>query len=362
VRNTGTETLRDVQLTLSAGPDGVKVTDADAGIGDLPGGESADGRFAFIVESSGCFEFVGLGGEATYDGGSSPLKVAIPAACPGPRLSLRDVTFAGGDGDGIPEPGETLRVSFELVNQGRDVARNVRASVKISGDGLTATGTDLQWPDIEPNGSARNTQPLILSVSPDAKTQESCENLPQPLPFPVEDPAVAVDGGPLPPDTAVSSDGNVSSGTGSSGAPGIEPSGGGSDQSGGQSVPGSTGSGGSTGNGTEPGTIEPDPVPPEKSAEPGPRPIEPAPEPEPAPDQPVQMQALLTISADDHENAAEWTNQTFCTMELGAPTDAALAARGASDEAAATGGAALPVSAALGISAMAVIAHRRLVG
>ncbi|MEX2554508.1 MAG: hypothetical protein WEB06_02625, partial [Actinomycetota bacterium] len=188
-RNAGPDALKEVKVTLAQQPEGVKLTDAEASIGDLAPGESADGEFAFVLQGE-CFEFVGIGGEAVFEGGAVPLKVALPASCPGPRLALTGVTFEGGDGDDVAEPGETLRVTFELVNHGKDAANNVRASIKISGDGLSATETDLEWPDIEPDGSARNMTPLILSISSDAKRQESCASQPQPRPI-LEDPGVA---------------------------------------------------------------------------------------------------------------------------------------------------------------------------
>ncbi len=396
-RNAGSEALKAVKVTLAAPPENVKLTDAEASIGDLAPGESADGDFAFVLEGE-CFEFVGIGGEAVYEGGAVPLKVALPATCPGPRLALTSVTFEGGDGDDVPEPGETLRVIIELVNHGKDVATNVQASVKISGDGLSATGTNLTWPDIEPGGSARNTSPLILSISDDAKRQESCESQPQPLPF-QEDPGVAVDDKALPPDTAISSDGSVSSGANTGGAgsaPGSEPaSGGGAPPSSGQTEPGSQGSGGGavivepqpaepppssvepqpapvepepgTGGGTEPGTIEPDPAPGTAKPVPLPEPIEPQPDPVPADEQPVVVQALLTVTAADYETATEWSNQTFCAFGRGNATDlplnAEFAAKDSRDEGAgASDGAALPVTMALAISALAAVAHRKFVG
>ena len=386
-RNAGDAALKAVKVTLATPPDGVRLTDSEAAIGDLAPGEEADGEFAFVVGGD-CAEFLGFGGEAVYEGGAVPLKVALPASCPGPRLALTNVTFDGGDGDEVAEPGENLRVSFELVNNGKDAARNVRASVKVSGDGLKATATELEWPDIAPGGSARNTSPMILTIADDAQRQKPCEALPQPLPV-EDDPAIIVDDGSLPPDTAVSSDGTVSSdGSASSGpnagsAPGSEPAGGGE--------PGSTGTGGTTteeppttvepqpaqidpapgtgstepggAGGTEPAVIEPDPVPPDQTGEPVPlpAPIEPAPEPDPD-EQPVAIRLLLTITATDHETASEWSNQIFCMAERGIATDTFAAPAVARDDAGgATGGAALPVSIALGISALAVVAHRKIV-
>ena len=381
-RNAGDAALKDVKVTLTAPPDGVRVTDAEAAIGDLGPGEEADGEFAFVVAGE-CAEFLGFGGEAVYEGGAVPLKVALPASCPGPRLALANVLFDGGDGDGVAEPGETLRITFELVNNGKDTARNVRASVKVSGDGLKATATELEWPDIEPGASARNESPMILTIADDAERQTPCEPLPT-----EEDPAIIVDDRSLPPDTAVSSDGTVVSPDGSvssdantGSAPGSEPAdGGGASGSTGTTTEeppsttieplpaqiepspgtGSTEPGGA--GGTEPGVIEPEPVTPEQKGEPVPLPEPIEPGPQPAPDeQPVAVQLLLTMTATDHETAAEWSNQTFCLMERGIATDSLAAPAGARDGAGTAGGATMPVALALGISALAVVAHRRFV-
>lgn len=395
LRNASEDPLKGVAVVLGAPPENVRFLDDEASIGDLAPGESADGEFVFVV-SGDCFEFLGIGGEATFDGGSTPLKIALPATCPGPRLSLSNVIFEGGDGDDAAEPGETLRVTFELTNTGKDVAKNVRATVKVSGDGVKAAGTTLEWPDIAPNGSARNRTPMILTIEDDAQRQKPCEPLPQPLPV-EDDPGIAVDGKSLPPDTAVSSDGTVSSGSGTAtGEPGSAP---GSEPADGGGSAGSTGSDGTsteepgvaegpptavdpqpsqvdpdpgqgstepapgTGGGTEPGVVEPEPVPPDQIIEPMPMP-EPV-EPQPAEDMPVPVHMTLAVSADDHETAAEWSNQMFCMAERGLATDATpLAAKGARDDAAprSAGGATAPVSIAFGVSALAVLARRKLLG
>ena len=387
-RNAGDKGLDNVKVVLGAPPDGVRLTDPEAVLGNLAPAEEKDGEFAFVIGGD-CAEFLGFGGEAVFDGGAVPLKVALPASCPGPRLALADVLFDGGDGDDVAEPGETLRISFELVNNGKDTAKDVRASVTVSGDGLKATATDLEWPDIEPGGAARNTTPMILTIADDAQRQKACDPIPQPLPV-QEDPAIIIDDRALPPDRAVSSDGTdasddpVASDGNTATAPGSEPAdGGGTSGSPGtgttteeppntivepqpaqvepSSGTGSTEPGGA--GGTEPGVIEPDPVPPDQKGEPVPlpEPIEPAPEPDPK-DQPVAIQLLLTITATDHETATEWSNQTFCMAERGLATDT-LAAKGARDDArnGTGGGPAMPVSIALGISALAVVAHRKLV-
>lgn len=342
--NTTREILKDVNVTL-AETRGIRLTDAEASIGSLHGGESADGEFAFVVEAADCFEFVGVGGEATYDGGAVPLKIAIPTACPGPRLALGDVTFQGGDVDGVPEPGETLRVFFELFNQGRDPALDVRAHVKVSGIGLTVAGNELSWPDIEPGGSARNVAPLILSISKAATRQETC------MPGPPE-PGVAEDSDALPSDSVVSSDGKITSPAAGRDAPGdAPPSGGGSDPSQGSRV-GATAEEPPTGSTLdEPTTIEPEPLP---------APIEPLTEPAPANNQPVQIQAALAVSARDYEVDLAWVNQIMCALE-GVPVADGLGAKRLRDDSR-TQGAVVPVTLALVVSLLAATAHRKFVG
>jgi hypothetical protein len=83
LRNNRDEIARDVRVHIDQPPSGVRVTDADATAGDIAAGETAAATFGIVVASDGCTDFVGFGGEITYDGGTSPIKVGIPVACPG---------------------------------------------------------------------------------------------------------------------------------------------------------------------------------------------------------------------------------------------------------------------------------------
>jgi len=378
LRNGSDQTLRNITVTL-ADNGGLRYSRASDRVGDLLPGKTADAKLGFSFDPDACFYFLGIGGEATYDGGSTPLKLAIPASCPGPRLGLGDVTFVGGDGDGVPEPGETLRVFIALVNSGRDAATNVKATIKVSGDGVDAAGTNLTWPDIAPGATERSTAPLILTIASNAPRQQGCQGGgPEPEPAPA--PGVVDDqpatGGALPPDQTVSSDGNASSsdpGTGSGSAPG----------SAGAGAPGSTGTGGAaveplpatvepqpdpSSVEPEPGTVEPDPG--TGTVEPGPivitePPPPPGPNPNPEPgatDGPVAFQMQIEGSVDGTAFALEYSNQTFCALEGAAfAKDVAARADAARDGTGATGGAVVPILIALGVSAGAVAVRRKVV-
>lgn len=351
LRNNLDAAAQNVHVTAEEPPQGLRFSDAEATAGDIAPGQSGVAKLVAVVEKDGCTDFAGFGGEITYDGGSAPMKVGFPVACPGPRLSLENVVFSGGDGDGVPEPGETVRATIVLRNDGRDAATGVRARVAITSGNASTQNDDLAWADIDPRASARSSSPLTLVIDDDAARQKGCEGV-SILPAPVED------GGSVPPDTAVSSDGTVS--TPAANASDLPAS----------SEPGSSaGAPGSTGSGTptvvEPtsgtGTVEPEP-----STEPVPEPGTIEPQPEPAPeDQPAAIALKLTVTASGYETTLDYSNQTFCAVEGRTLTDTKRDAAGAptaADDASGVGaGVATPLVVAGLVAAAAVGARRFLI-
>jgi hypothetical protein len=351
VQNGGSERVTNLRIKVAPpAEDEARLTRSESTVGDLDPGQEGRAEIALIVRPERCNEFIGLGGEATFDGGSSPIKIAVPVACPGPRLWLENMEFEGGDGDGVPEPGETLRMFATLRNDGRDPATAVRARITVRGEGISATGTDLAWKDIAPGSAQRSLTAALVTVAKDAPRQDQCEGLPRGEPVPDK-----AGSGSLPPDSAVSSDGTVS-----------PPSSGSGD---GQTVPGSTGSGepGSTGSGgtviadPAPGTdtIEPLPAPDEPGTngrEPAPAPIAPAPNPEPAQDLPARIDAQLDVRAADYTTSLEHSTAIFCALREGDAIDdlgrPVLAAKGESGTA--SGGVAFPLALAVLVSMAAV--------
>jgi uncharacterized membrane protein YgcG len=364
LRNGGTDPLTNVKATLADPQDGVHLIDKQATFGSMAPGATADGAFSFSIEADKCTDFLGFGGEATYDGGSTPIKVGVPAACPGPRLGVQGAEFEGGDGDGVPEPGETLKMFILLGNDGNDPATNVHATVTVAGDGVSAAPTSVSWPDIAAHSSARSITPVVVTIASDAPTQKGCPGGGGPVP---------VADATAPPDQAVSSDGTTSSG-GSSGGGGSSSTGTGSSSFAG-STPGSEPG--------SPGTGEPvivDPVPPNASVkpapdastepggggsvEPQPFPVPPAgtPEPQPAQQDPSALvSGKLSVDATGYHVDLEYSNQVFCALEGGAKDGAVApqyASRTGGTHSQSHGGAAVPVGAAILVSAVAVGARK----
>jgi hypothetical protein len=352
LRNFSSETVSNVKVHIEPSQGG-RITDADATYGDIAAGDGADGVFALVIDRDPCPEFYGLGGEISFDGGTSPLKIGIATACPGPRLSIQDVEFTGGDGDGVPEPGETLRAFVIVRNDGRDAATNVRATVKVTGKGVTSSTDDLSWPDISPGEIEKSRSALVVTIADDAPRQEGCPGLPR-------DGGVAVippeEGGTVTSDTPVSSDGSAGSIGNTSSDPGSEPGSAGSGST--DPAPPSIATG-------EPTVIEPDP-----RTEPAPPPntgtIEPAPEPgtpgpeEPAPDRPAHVQLQMDVTASGYSTSLEYSNQTVCALEGGVPALAVddLAKRNGGTT---TSSSAFPVAMTLLLSAAAVGARKILI-
>ena len=384
LHNFGDETARNVRARLEA-PEGARLTDADASYGDIESQAGADGTFGIVINREGCPDFVGIAGEIAREGGTSPLKVAIAVDCPGPRLSLETVTFEGGDGDGVAEPGETLRAYVVLRNDGRDAATDVKARVKVTGRGVSSTTEEISWPDIAPGTSKRSPTAVAVTIADDAPRQAQCPPSPGGGPRVIEIPPE--EGGTISSDTPVSSDGTVgsapggdgnsSSAPGSTGAGASGSSGGGSEPTVVEPQPAATDQpapdvttlpapapGGTNPDGTEPapgGTIEPDPAP-EKT-------IAPEPEPEPAPDQDesVLVEMHFDVTASGTTASLDYSNGIVCALVEGGPAkgaperDSLAAALFAKAGSRSSGGAAIPVALAALLSGGAVLTRRALV-
>ncbi|MCA1831074.1 MAG: hypothetical protein LC663_06135, partial [Actinobacteria bacterium] len=202
VFNGGTDTVRDVTARIRA-VEGATVGDADSAVADIAPNASEPDRFTITANESNCQDFAAFLITFTYSGGSNESKFGVPVACPGPRLSIERVRFAGGDGDGVPEPGEKIRAFIVLRNEGRDPAVNVTAHVTVSGKGFPTATDDLSWDDIGAGTTGESTTPIVIDIPDDTPRQDPC-------PGPIF--------GVPPSDTTVSSDGSSGgSGTASSG-------------------------------------------------------------------------------------------------------------------------------------------------
>jgi hypothetical protein len=92
-----------------------------------------------------------------------------PAAGDAPWLVHGDVVLddaAGGNGNGVAEPGETISLVLELANRGASDAVGVSVVASSSEGAIAFADSTADYPDIPAGGSAENTaDPLIFSVS-----------------------------------------------------------------------------------------------------------------------------------------------------------------------------------------------------
>jgi len=93
----------------------------------------------------------------------------------GPYLSVSDLTFSGGDGDQDPEPGETLDLTLEIVNDGvYDNVGNASATLRTSDPYIQLIDAESSFGTLAPRAVADNSaDPLSFSVDasvPDGHT------------------------------------------------------------------------------------------------------------------------------------------------------------------------------------------------
>ncbi|MCK4409931.1 MAG: T9SS type A sorting domain-containing protein, partial [Candidatus Eisenbacteria sp.] len=125
--------------------------------------------------------------DGTYGAYASPLSdglavrftTAPPETLRFPWLVLNDVWFddnEGGNGDGVPDPGEELSLAVELRNDGPVAATNLEFTLTSGASSITVLDDSAALQDIEASSSGRNTgDPFAFSI--DAATQDSLVTL-----------------------------------------------------------------------------------------------------------------------------------------------------------------------------------------
>jgi hypothetical protein len=277
--NTSGEPATGVTVKIAATPNAT-ISPSTVTFGDLKAeGGTADRRVTVtIAGEKDCQDYTGWVGTLTSS------------------LGEQEIEFVGGDGDGIPEPGETLQVYVSYRNNGRDAATNVRATLESTSEGVTVSDPFAIWGTIPAGAVGRATDPFEISIASDAPMQENgCS---------WDGGEVIVDDGDAPPpDQPVSSDGS-STGTGSAGS------------SSGSPGSGSAGASGSA-DGTATSTVAPDEAPDRAQDEaPEPRPYQ-----EPAPqDAGVTVVGQMRVTADEVSFEETISNQMVCLMAEGRPS------------------------------------------
>lgn len=294
--NASDKAASDVTVTLEP-PANATLSDRTLSFGDLPAQGNAKATTTIeITSEENCQDFLGWVGTLRSSLGEQMTKFGVSVDCPGPRLGIEKWEFVGGDGDDLPEPGETLQIFLTYRNDGRDPATDVRATLTTASKGVTVTDATSSFGTVAARASRRATDPFTIEVAGDAPLQDSssCGGVP-------------VQEGP-PPDATVSSDGSTS---------------------GGRATPGSSGSGSTGSGGSEPAVVPDQPM--TIAPEPG---TADEPDPEPAPDgrliAPVEpmdpsvaIDAQLKVTSDQVSFDDMFSNQMVCIMDTarGGPAD-----------------------------------------
>ncbi|MBD3335784.1 MAG: hypothetical protein GF355_09735, partial [Candidatus Eisenbacteria bacterium] len=103
------------------------------------------------------------------EAGVMPYRGTLTVAAADMFLAHEDVVVgdAEGNGDGVPNPGETLALSVVLHNHGLEDAEGVTATLEALGDAEVVTGTAV-YPDIASGAEAQPEQPFMVQIPGDA--------------------------------------------------------------------------------------------------------------------------------------------------------------------------------------------------
>ncbi|MEM7397268.1 MAG: hypothetical protein AAF492_33530, partial [Verrucomicrobiota bacterium] len=154
LRNTGGGDAHNVTATLTTSDPYVTMTDDSVFWGTIAAGatlESID--FDFDVAAN-CppgrivaFNLTITSDEGTWTGGlTMMIGVSLPSITyEGHRIDDDAAGGSNGDGDGVPEPGESIEMPMTLSNSGPGDAHNVTATVTTTDPYITITDGSVSW-------------------------------------------------------------------------------------------------------------------------------------------------------------------------------------------------------------------------
>ncbi|MEW6730891.1 MAG: hypothetical protein AB1489_06115, partial [Acidobacteriota bacterium] len=92
---------------------------------------------------------------------------AIPLNGPGAILEFngRTVSDMSGNGNGAPDPGETVNLTINLLNSGTSMASGISSTLTTTTPGVTISPNTSAYPDIPSGGNANNATPFGVSVA-----------------------------------------------------------------------------------------------------------------------------------------------------------------------------------------------------
>ena len=155
----------DVSAMLSESDAYITVSDDAAYWPDIAVGTSAESisdHFAFQIDPTTPDEHIvtfALIYTCYCGGGSMPISVEIGGPKPelvyAPPAVIDDAI--GGDGDGYPEPGESVAMAITLENDGEENATGISGGITTSSSYATVTDANAAWPNIAIGASAQSS-------------------------------------------------------------------------------------------------------------------------------------------------------------------------------------------------------------
>lgn len=171
IRNLGTVDAPSVEASISTDDPDVSILAGHASYGDIAAGADAVGSPAFAVAvDEGCPDghvalldvTISSGGVRTTWTGAVALTVCAPVLS-AVSYSLDDTS--GGDGDGVAEPGEALKIMVEIANGGLAPALSTAATLLSDAPEVVVTQGDAWLSDVAPGSTAQAV--FGIEVSPD---------------------------------------------------------------------------------------------------------------------------------------------------------------------------------------------------
>jgi hypothetical protein len=184
--NTGDLDATNAIAELSVSDADITITSASISYGDIPEGSisQSESGFEFDISSECPEKDVMFSLDITSDEGSWEDQFVVhisPYVAPAPELIYMshqvDDGTSTGDGDGLVEGGEIIRMPVTLKNTGDEDAHNVTAVLSAVDPDIHVTTSGNDFYTIPVSGSSQSSGNYIFDVSPDCGDKDVAFNL-----------------------------------------------------------------------------------------------------------------------------------------------------------------------------------------
>ncbi|MBD3367314.1 MAG: T9SS type A sorting domain-containing protein, partial [Candidatus Eisenbacteria bacterium] len=169
IGNGGQSAAGTLTATLHDGDPYVSLSDSTESLGTIPAGGVVEFSDAFVAtignDAPNEYEAV-FTLEVTDDARTTwTEEVRVKVLRPILVQYMNDVDDSSGDGDGIPESGETVTLSIDVLNEGNGLADVVSGVLSYPGAAVTITDSTDNWGDIAPAEIRTGLGGFVFTVS-----------------------------------------------------------------------------------------------------------------------------------------------------------------------------------------------------